>query len=122
MRLSSDRIGKETLKTRNRTTCFLFWLEPVYSRLAGMANGGDPYAASSDAGAAVLNINIATAMSLLTWILLDVLYYAKPRILDSVNGMTTRLVAITRAAVVVAGWDPITLHLVHTVFLGLAII
>ena len=60
-------------------------------------NGGDPYAASPDAGAAVLNTNICTAMSLLTWTLLDVIYYKKPQILGAVNGMITGLVAITPA-------------------------
>jgi Amt family ammonium transporter len=41
-------------------------------------NGGDPYAASPDAGAAVLNTNVATAMSLLTWTLCDLIAYKKP--------------------------------------------
>ena len=31
-------------------------------------NGGDPYFANADAGAAVLNTNIATALALLTWL------------------------------------------------------
>jgi len=70
-------------------------------------NGGDPYAASSDAGAAVLNTNICTAMSLLTWTLLDILYYKKPAVLGAVNGMITGLVAITPAAGVVTGWGAI---------------
>jgi len=70
-------------------------------------NGGDPYAASTDAGAAVLNTNIATAMSLLIWVLLDLLYYRKPAVLGAVNGMITGLVAITPAAGVVAGWGAI---------------
>jgi Amt family ammonium transporter len=70
-------------------------------------NGGDPYAASPDAGAAVLNTNIATAMSLLTWTLLDILFYKKPAVLGAVNGMITGLVAITPAAGVVTGWGAI---------------
>lgn len=70
-------------------------------------NGGDPYAASPDAGAAVLNTNICTAMSLLTWTLLDTLYYKKPAVLGAVNGMVTGLVAITPAAGVVTGWGAI---------------
>ena len=70
-------------------------------------NGGDPYAASPDAGAAVLNTNICTAMSLLTWTLLDILYYKKPAVLGAVNGMITGLVAITPAAGVVTGWGAI---------------
>jgi Amt family ammonium transporter len=70
-------------------------------------NGGDPYAASPDAGAAVLNTNIATAMSLLTWTLMDVIFYKKPSIIGAVQGMITGLVAITPAAGVVAGWGAI---------------
>jgi len=70
-------------------------------------NGGDPYAASTDAGAAVLNTNIATAMSSLVWIMWDSLYYRKPSVLGAVNGMITGLVAITPAAGVVAGWGAI---------------
>lgn len=75
-------------------------------------NGGDPYAASTDAGAAVLNTNIATAMSLLTWTFLDLLYYRKPAVLGAVNGMITGLVAITPAAGVVAGWGAIIIGIV----------
>ena len=70
-------------------------------------NGGDPYAASPDAGAAVLNTNVATAMSLLTWTLMDVIFYKKPSIIGAVQGMITGLVAITPAAGVVAGWGAI---------------
>jgi len=70
-------------------------------------NGGDPYAASPDAGAAVLNTNVATAMSLLTWTVMDVIFYKKPSIIGAVQGMITGLVAITPAAGVVAGWGAI---------------
>lgn len=38
-------------------------------------NGGDPYAASPDAGAAVLNTNTCTAMSLLVWTAWDVIFF-----------------------------------------------
>ncbi|QIW99521.1 hypothetical protein AMS68_005039 [Peltaster fructicola] len=70
-------------------------------------NGGDPYTASPDAGAAVLNTNIATAMSLLCWTILDVIFYKKPSLIGAINGMITGLVAITPAAGVVAGWGAI---------------
>lgn len=72
-------------------------------------NGGDPYAASPDAGAAVLNTNVCTAMSLLTWTLMDVVFYKKPSIIGAVQGMITGLVAITPAAGVVAGWGAIVI-------------
>jgi len=70
-------------------------------------NGGDPYAASADAGAAVLNTNVATAMSMLVWTFCDLIYFKKPAIIGSVQGMITGLVAITPAAGVVAGWGAI---------------
>ena len=72
-------------------------------------NGGGPFAASDDAGLAVLNTNIAAATSMLTWMLCDVLYYGKPSIIGAVNGMICGLVAITPAAGVVAGWSAIAM-------------
>jgi Amt family ammonium transporter len=72
-------------------------------------NGGDPYAANADAGAAVLNTNICTAMSLLTWTICDILYFKKPSVLGAVNGMITGLVCITPAAGVVAGWGAVVM-------------
>lgn len=72
-------------------------------------NGGDPYAASADAGVAVLNTNLCTAVSLLVWTGLDMAYYKKPSVLGAVQGMITGLVAITPAAGVVAGWGAILL-------------
>jgi ammonium transporter, Amt family len=74
-------------------------------------NGGDPYAASPDAGAAVLNTNVATAMSFLTWTLCDLIAYKKPAIIGAVQGMITGLVAITPAAGVVATWGAIVIGL-----------
>ena len=70
-------------------------------------NGGDPYAASPDAGVAVFNTNLCTATSVLTWTLMDLLFYKKPSIIGAVNGMITGLVAITPAAGVIAGWGAI---------------
>lgn len=70
-------------------------------------NGGDPYTASPDAGAAVLNTNVATAMSSLVWTVLDIIFYKKPAVIGAVQGMITGLVAITPAAGVVAGWGAI---------------
>lgn len=72
-------------------------------------NGGDPYAASPDAGAAVLNTNTCTAMSLLVWTAWDVIFFKKPAVLGAVNGMITGLVAITPAAGVVTGWGAIAI-------------
>ncbi len=74
-------------------------------------NGGDPYAASRDAGVAVLNTNIATAMSLLVWTVLDIQYFKKPSVIGAVQGMITGLVAITPAAGVVSGYGALIIGL-----------
>ncbi|MGC8504842.1 MAG: ammonium transporter [Acidithiobacillus sp.] len=74
-------------------------------------NGGDPYAASRDAGAAVLNTNVATAMSVLTWTVMDIFYFKKPSVIGAVQGMITGLVAITPAAGVVDGYGALLIGL-----------
>nr|GMD12157.1 ammonium transporter 3 member 1-like [Ipomoea batatas] len=70
-------------------------------------NGGDPYVASADASLAVLNTHICAAASLLTWLLLDILFYEKPSVIGATQGMITGLVCITPAAGVVQGWAAI---------------
>jgi Amt family ammonium transporter len=72
-------------------------------------NGGDPYAADADAGVAVLNTNVCTAASLLTWTVCDMIYFKKPSVIGAVQGMITGLVCITPAAGVVAGWSAIVM-------------
>ncbi|KHN29566.1 Ammonium transporter 3 member 1 [Glycine soja] len=67
-------------------------------------NGGDPYTVNSDASLAVLNTHACTATSLLTWVILDVLFFRKPSVIGAVQGMITGLVCITPAAGVVEGW------------------
>jgi Amt family ammonium transporter len=67
-------------------------------------NGGDPYFANADAGAAVLNTNTATAVALLVWVMMDKIAYGKPSIIGAVNGMIAGLVAITPGAGYVDGW------------------
>ena len=74
-------------------------------------NGGDPYFANADAGAAVLNTNLATAVALLTWAILDKASYGKPSIIGAVNGMIAGLVAITPAAGYVNGWGALIIGL-----------
>jgi len=74
-------------------------------------NGGDPYAASPDAGAAVLNTNLCTAFSSLVWVGMDIWYFGRPSVIGAIQGMITGLVAITPAAGVVAGWGAIALGL-----------
>jgi ammonium transporter, Amt family len=67
-------------------------------------NGGDPYSANADASAAVLNTNIATAMSVLVWTVLDVATRNKPSVIGAVQGMLSGLVGITPAAGVINPW------------------
>jgi ammonium transporter, Amt family len=68
-------------------------------------NGGDPYYASTDAAAAVINTNLATAVAMMVWILWD--WFAssekKPTFLGGLNGMICGLVGITPAAGYVNG-------------------
>ncbi|XP_028767019.1 ammonium transporter 3 member 1-like [Neltuma alba] len=70
-------------------------------------NGGDPYSVSMDASLAVLNTHACTATSLLTWVVLDVIFFRKPSVIGAVQGMITGLVCITPAAGVVQGWAAI---------------
>ncbi|MGH3828621.1 MAG: ammonium transporter, partial [Pseudonocardiaceae bacterium] len=68
-------------------------------------NGGDPYFAGADASTAVINTNLATAVALLAWVVLDMFFGVdrKPTFLGAVNGMIVGLVAITPAAGYVNG-------------------
>src|SRR3984885_2463209 len=75
-------------------------------------NGGDPYFANADAGAAVLNTNTATAVALLVWTLMDKMAYGKPSVIGAVNGMIAGLVAITPAAGYVDGMGAIIIGVV----------
>lgn len=61
-------------------------------------NGGDPYVVSVDASLAILNTHICTATSLITWLLLDRIFFGKASIIGAVQGMITGLVCITPAA------------------------
>ena len=75
-------------------------------------NGGDPYFANADAGAAVMNTNTATAVALLVWTIMDKMAYGKPSVLGAVNGMIAGLVAITPGAGYVDGWGAIIIGVV----------
>ncbi|OVA00496.1 Ammonium transporter [Macleaya cordata] len=70
-------------------------------------NGGDPFVVSIDASLAVLNTHVCAATSLLTWILLDTVFFKKASVIGAVQGMITGLVCITPAAGVVQGWAAI---------------
>ncbi len=77
-------------------------------------NGGDPYFAGADAAAAVLNTNLATAVAMMTWIVLDMIggKERKPTFLGGVNGMIVGLVGITPAAGYVNGLGAIMIGLI----------
>jgi Amt family ammonium transporter len=79
-------------------------------------NGGDPYFAGTDAAAAVLNTNLATAAALLTWVLCDTFLSPakKPTFLGSVNGMICGLVGITPAAGFVNGNGAVVLGIIDS--------
>jgi ammonium transporter, Amt family len=76
-------------------------------------NGGDPYFAGADAAAAVLNTNLATAVAMMTWIFMDMLWSPekKPTFLGGVNGMICGLVGITPCAGYVNGLGAILVGL-----------
>src|SRR5438270_678841 len=83
-------------------------------------NGGDPYFANADAGAAVLNTNTCTAVALLVWTIMDKMAYGKPSVLGAVNGMIAGLVAITPAAGYVDGLGAIAIGIVAGIIPWLA--
>ncbi len=85
-------------------------------------NGGDPYVAGSDAAAAVLNTNLATAVAMMTWILMDWFFSRekKPTFLGGLNGMICGLVGITPAAGYVNGLGAIVIGLVAPVVVWIA--
>jgi len=78
-------------------------------------NGGDPYTANADAAAAVLNTNIATAVALLCWLVLDMIVVKKPNAVSMINGMITGLVAITPAAGYVDGYGAMAIGFVASI-------
>jgi Amt family ammonium transporter len=85
-------------------------------------NGGDPYFAGADAAAAVLNTNLATAMAMMTWIVMDMLLSKekKPTMLGGVNGMIVGLVGITPAAGYVNGFGAIVIGLAGSAIVWVA--
>ena len=75
-------------------------------------NGGDPYFANADAGAAVLNTHIATATALLVWLVLDMFALGHPSAVSMINGMIAGLVGITPSAGYVDGFGAIAVGVV----------
>ena len=77
-------------------------------------NGGDPYFAGADASAAVVNTNVATAVAMMTWIIMDMAFSKskKPTFLGGLNGMICGLVGITPAAGYVNGFGAVVIGLI----------
>jgi Amt family ammonium transporter len=76
-------------------------------------NGGDPYFAGADAASAVVNTNLATAVAMMTWVILDMSAGKdrKPTFAGAINGMVCGLVGITPAAGYVNGVGAIVIGL-----------
>lgn len=53
----------------------------------------------------MLNTNIATAVSAVVWMLMDMKFFGKPTLVGATSGAITGLVAITPAAGYVNGWE-----------------
>ncbi len=85
-------------------------------------NGGDPYFASADASAAVVNTNLATAVAMLTWIIMDMAFSheKKPTFLGALNGLICGLVGITPAAGYVNGLGAIVIGFVCSAIVWVA--
>jgi Amt family ammonium transporter len=84
-------------------------------------NGGDPYFAGADATAAVVNTNLATAVAMMAWIIMDMTVgkQKKATFLGGVNGMICGLVGITPAAGYVNGVGAIIIGVVDSVVVWL---
>src|SRR5215475_1150343 len=85
-------------------------------------NGGDPYFAGADAAAAVLNTNLATAVAMMTWIVMDMIGGPgkKATFLGGINGMICGLVGITPAAGYVTGVGAIIIGFVTSAIVWFA--
>ena len=85
-------------------------------------NGGDPYFAGADAAMAVVNTNIATALALLTWLLMDMFFSPskKPTLLGAINGMIVGLVTITPSAGYLNGLGAICVGVITSIVVWLS--
>jgi Amt family ammonium transporter len=109
---SAIAIGPRALKSRGIKPNNLYWVFVgcglVWLGWNGF-NGGDPYGSSVDASIAVLNTDLATAVSAVVWMLMDMKFLGKPTIVGAMSGAITGLVAVTPAAGYVSGYGAIVL-------------
>jgi ammonium transporter, Amt family len=109
---SAIAIGPRALKARGIKPNNLYWVFVgcglVWLGWNGF-NGGDPYGSSIDASIAVINTDLATAVSAITWMAMDMKFLKKPTLVGAMSGAITGLVAITPAAGYVSGYGAIVL-------------
>lgn len=109
---SAIAIGPRALKARGIKPNNLYWVFVgcglVWLGWNGF-NGGDPYGSSIDASIAVINTDLATAVSAVVWMLMDMQFLKKPTLVGAMSGAITGLVAITPAAGYVSGYGAIIL-------------
>lgn len=67
-------------------------------------NGGDPYGSTVDAAIAIINTNVATAVSMIVWMFMDMKFFKKPSLIGASIGAIAGLVGITPAAGYVNIW------------------
>jgi Amt family ammonium transporter len=109
---SAIAIGPRAVKARGIKPYNIYWVF-IGAGLLWLGwngfNGGDPYGSSIDASIAVLNTDLATAVSAITWMIMDMKFLGKPTLVGACSGAITGLVAITPAAGYVSGWGAIVL-------------
>jgi ammonium transporter, Amt family len=107
MAIGPRAIGKRGLRPNNLmfvlVGCGIVWLG------WNGFNGGDPYGSTIDAAIAVLNTDLAAAVSAITWMCMDMRGFGKPTLTGAMTGAITGLVAITPAAGYVSGWGAIVI-------------
>jgi len=115
-RLAKDRLGKPNNLLLMAVGAGILWLG------WNGFNGGDPYFAGNDAASAVINTNLATAVAMMTWIIMDMGFgkERRPTFLGGVNGMICGLVAITPAAGYVNGVGAIAIGFVASALVWVA--
>jgi len=91
------RIKEEMHMKANNLALVMLGLGLIWLGWDGF-NGGDPYGATIDAGIAVLNTNVATAVSMITWMFMDMKFFKKPSLIGASVGAISGLVGITPAA------------------------
>ena len=91
------RIREEMHMKANNLALVMLGLGLIWLGWDGF-NGGDPYGSTIDAGIAIINTNVATAVSMITWMFMDMKVFKKPSLIGASVGAIAGLVGITPAA------------------------